>query len=55
MDATLAAALAQVPAAFRRRLVRHARKRILKISPDWPWNDAFITCWIRLCVLPAPS
>ena len=27
------------------RLVRHARKRILKISPDWPWNDAFLTCW----------
>ncbi|HEY2268504.1 MAG TPA: IS1380 family transposase, partial [Streptosporangiaceae bacterium] len=27
------------------RLVRHARKRILKISPDWPWKDAFLTCW----------
>lgn len=37
------------------RLVRHARKRILKISPDWPWKDAFITCWNRLCALPAPS
>ena len=37
------------------RLVRHARKRILKISPDWPWNDAFLTCWNRFCVLPAPS
>jgi hypothetical protein len=37
------------------RLVRHARKRILKISPDWPWNDAFIACWNRLCALPAPS
>jgi hypothetical protein len=37
------------------RLVRHARKRILKISPDWPWNDAFITCWNRLCALPALS
>jgi hypothetical protein len=37
------------------RLVRHARKRILKISPDWPWKDAFITCWNRLCMLPAPS
>ena len=24
------------------RLVRHARKRILKISPDWPWKDAFL-------------
>lgn len=37
------------------RLVRHARRRILKISPDWPWQDAFITCWNRLCALPAPS
>ena len=37
------------------RLARHARKRILKISPDWPWRDAFITCWNRLCALPAPS
>ena len=37
------------------RLVRHARKRILKISPDWPWKDAFLTCWQRLCDLPAPS
>ena len=37
------------------RLVRHARKRILKISPDWPWNDAFLTCWQRLCELPAPG
>ena len=37
------------------RLARHARKRILKISPDWPWKHAFITCWNRLCALPAPS
>ena len=37
------------------RLVRHARKRTLKISPDWPWKDAFLTCWQRLCRLPAPS
>jgi hypothetical protein len=37
------------------RLVRHARKRTLKISPVWPWNDAFLTCWNRFCVLPAPS
>ena len=26
-----------------------------KISPDWPWKDAFLTCWQRLCTLPAPS
>jgi len=37
------------------RLVRHARKRILKISPDWPWKEAFLTCWNRLCALPAPG
>ena len=37
------------------RLVRHARQRILKISPDWPWKEAFLTCWQRLCALPAPA
>jgi hypothetical protein len=37
------------------RLARHARKRILKISPAWPWKQAFITCWNRFCALPAPS
>ena len=37
------------------RLVRHARKRILKISTTWPWKEAFTTCWRRLCALPAPS
>jgi hypothetical protein len=31
------------------RLARHARQRILKISPDWPWKEAFLTCWQRLC------
>ena len=36
------------------RLARHARQRILKISPDWPWKDAFLTCWQRLSVMPAP-
>jgi Transposase DDE domain group 1 len=36
------------------RLARHARERVLKISPDWPWKDAFLTCWQRLCALPAP-
>ena len=35
------------------RLARHARERVLKISPDWPWKDAFLTCWQRLCALPA--
>ena len=37
------------------RLARHARQRVLKISPDWPWKDAFLTCWHRLCTLPAPA
>jgi len=25
-------------------LVRHARKRVLKISRTWPWTDAFLAC-----------
>jgi hypothetical protein len=37
------------------RLVRHARKRVLKISATWPWKEAFTTCWQRLCALPAPA
>src|SRR5512142_1050035 len=37
------------------RLVRHARARVLKISRTWPWKDAFLACWRRLCVLPAPA
>ncbi|MDQ2873821.1 MAG: transposase [Actinomycetota bacterium] len=36
------------------RLVRHARRRVPKISSTWPWKEAFTTCWQRLCVLPAP-
>ena len=41
----LAAAIRQVPARF----------RLLKIAPDWPWKDAFLTCWQRLSALPAPA
>jgi hypothetical protein len=37
------------------RLVRHARQRILKLSLTWPWKEAFLTCWQRLCALPAPA
>jgi hypothetical protein len=37
------------------RLVRHARARELKISCTWPWKDAFLACWQRLCALPAPA
>jgi len=37
------------------RLAIHARQRTLKISPSWPWKAAFLTCWQRLCALPAPA
>jgi len=36
------------------RLAHHARQRTLAISRDWPWKEAFLTCWQRLCALPAP-
>jgi hypothetical protein len=37
------------------KLARHARQRTLSISADWPWADAFLDCWQRLCALPAPT
>ena len=37
------------------RLVRHARARAPKISRTWPWKDAFLACWQRLCAFPAPA
>jgi hypothetical protein len=38
------------------RLTSHARRRWLKISHDWPWRDAFLTCWKRLTAIqPADS
>jgi Transposase DDE domain group 1 len=37
------------------RLAHHARQRTLAISRDWPWKKAFLTCWQRLCTLPAPA
>jgi hypothetical protein len=43
------------PDTLRYRLVRHARARALKISRTWPWKQAFLTCWQRLCTLPAPA
>src|SRR6266853_756161 len=33
------------------RLARHARQRVLKISRTWPWKEAFLACWQRLCAL----
>jgi hypothetical protein len=35
------------------RLARHARQRTLAISGTWPWAQAFLACWQRLCTLPA--
>jgi hypothetical protein len=37
------------------RLAHHARQRVLKISASWPWKEAFLTCWQRLCAMPAPA
>ncbi len=37
------------------RLARHARQRTLAISETWPWAEAFLACWQRLCALPAPA
>ncbi len=37
------------------RLACHARARVLKISRTWPWKQAFLACWQRLCTLPAPA
>jgi hypothetical protein len=38
------------------KLTRHARRRRLPISRDWPWREAFLTCWNRLTTLPpAPA
>jgi DDE family transposase len=37
------------------RLARHARQRALKLSRTWPWKQAFLACWQRLCALPEPA
>jgi hypothetical protein len=37
------------------RLAAHARRRTLALSASWPWREAFLTCWQRLCALPAPA
>ena len=36
------------------RIVRTARRRILKIDPAWPWADVITTAHARLMALPAP-
>jgi hypothetical protein len=37
------------------KLTRHARRRRLHLAGDWPWREAFTTCWTRLNTLPAPA
>ena len=37
------------------KLTRHTRTRTLTISREWPWRQAFLTCWNRLTSLPAPA
>jgi hypothetical protein len=37
------------------KLTCHARTRTLAISREWPWREAFLTCWNRLTSLPAPA
>ena len=38
------------------RLVRHARAAHPRHQPPtWPWKEAFLACWQRLCALPAPA
>ncbi len=36
------------------RIVRTARRRILKIDPAWPWAKVITTAHDRLMALPAP-
>jgi hypothetical protein len=49
--ATLRFRLLHIPG----RLVRHARDAILRIPADWPWTEAFTTCWDHLTTLPDPG
>jgi hypothetical protein len=36
------------------RLVTHARRKILRIPPHWPWATAITTAYNRIQALPAP-
>jgi DDE family transposase len=36
------------------RIVRTARRRLLKIDTAWPWAEAITTAYTRLTALPAP-
>ncbi|WP_436847075.1 hypothetical protein [Streptomyces atratus] len=35
------------------RLAAHARRRYLRLAPDWPWAAAFVLVWQRLTGLAA--
>jgi hypothetical protein len=37
------------------KLTHHARRRYLHLPANWPWANAFTTCWNRLTALPAPG
>jgi hypothetical protein len=37
------------------RLVTHARRKILRIPPDWPWATAITQAWDRIHALPTPT
>jgi hypothetical protein len=37
------------------RLVTHARRKILRIPPHWPWATALTQAWDRIHALPIPT
>jgi hypothetical protein len=37
------------------RLVSHARRKILRIPPHWPWATAITQAWDRIHALPTPT
>ncbi|MET8332092.1 transposase [Streptomyces sp. NPDC005181] len=37
------------------RLVRGARRRILKLADDWPWSSAVANAYTRVQALPTPD
>lgn len=37
------------------RLVTHARRKILRIPPHWPWATAITQAWDRIHALPIPT
>ena len=37
------------------RLVTHARRKILRIPPDWHWATAITQAWDRIHALPTPT